>query len=54
MKNAVLEKDTENSVILIERVKPGKLLSTLNNDEQETRILVKMIRNPYKRLIMIL
>lgn len=40
----LLEKDMDNSVILIERVKPGKPLATLNNDEQETRILAKMIR----------
>ena len=47
----LIKKDKDSRVILLERVKPGKLLSSLNNDVEETKILaglVNKINRPVK------
>lgn len=40
----LLEADRENAVILIERVEPGVPLSSMENDEEATKILAKVIK----------
>lgn len=44
----LLEKDEENSCFLLERLKPGELLSSLADDEEATRIAVGVMRNLWK------
>ena len=46
----LLEEDTENTAILIERVVPGTSLSTMKDDEERTRILAKAMRHLWKIL----
>lgn len=46
----LLETNPEKSAILIERVKPGKPLSELENDDEATKAIVQVMRELHKPL----
>ncbi|MBI5151307.1 MAG: phosphotransferase [Candidatus Pacebacteria bacterium] len=46
----LLEADPENSIILLEQVKPGKPLSEIEDDEEATRILARVMKKLWKPL----
>lgn len=46
----LLEVDAENSIILIEQVNPGQPLSTLQDDDQATKILAQVMQKLWKPL----
>jgi streptomycin 6-kinase len=46
----LLEEDLENSAILIERVMPGVPLSAMEDDEEATRILARVMKQLWKPL----
>lgn len=44
----LLEEDPENAAILIEQIKPGVPLSELEDDEEATRILIRVMKKLWK------